>query len=148
MKVILLEDVKSLGKKDEIVEVNEGYARNFIIKKKLGLEATPKNLNDIKLKKANDDKVAAQKLADAKEYAKVVESTTVVCKIKTGKDGKSFGSVSSKEIAVAAKDQFDLDIDKKKITLDEPIKSLGVYKVTVKLHPQVSASLSVKVEEE
>lgn len=148
MKVILLEDVKSLGKKDEIVEVNEGYARNFILKKKLGLEANAKNLNDIKLKKANDDKVAAQKLADAQEYAKVVEAKTVVCKIKTGKDGKSFGSVSSKEIAVAAKDQFDLDIDKKKITLDEPIKSLGTYKVTVKLHPKVSASLTVKVEEE
>lgn len=148
MKVILLEDVKSLGKKDQIVEVNEGYARNFILKKKLGVEATPKNLNDIKLKKANDAKVAEEKLEEAKEYAKRLESTTVECRIKVGKDGRSFGSVSSKEIAVEAKAQHDMEIDKKKIILDEPIKALGSYKVKVKIHPQVTAELTVKVTEE
>ncbi len=148
MKVILLQDVKSLGKKDEIVEVNEGYARNFILKKKLGVEATGANLNDIKLKKANDDKMAAQRLKDAQELSKKLEDLTVVCSIKVGKDGRSFGSVSSKEIADKAKEQFDIDIDKKKIVLDEPIKALGDYKVTVKLHPSVSAKLGVKVEEE
>lgn len=148
MKVILLEDVKSLGKKDQIVEVNEGYARNFILKKKLGVEATPKNLNDIKLKKANDAKVAEEKLEEAKAYAKKVESTTVECKIKVGKDGRSFGSVSSKEIAQEAKAQHDMELDKKKIVLDEPIKALGSYKVKVKLHPQVTAELTVKVTEE
>lgn len=148
MKVILLEDVKALGKKDDIVEVSEGYARNCILKKKLGLEATPKNLNDIKLKKANEDKLKAEKLAEAKEYAKVVESKTVICKIKAGDGGRTFGSVSSKEIATEAMAQHGLDIDKKKITLDDAIKALGTYKVTVKLHPQVSCTLTVKVEAE
>lgn len=148
MKVILLQDVKSLGKKDDIVEVNEGYAHNFILKKKLGIEATPKNLNDIKLKKANDEKLAAAKLEEAKEYAKLVESKKVVCKMKMGKDGRSFGSVSSKEIATEAKAQHNLDLDKKKISLDDPIKTLGTYKVTVKLHPQVTAELTVQVVEE
>lgn len=148
MKVILLEDVKTLGKKGEIVDINEGYARNFVIKKNLGIEATPKNLNDLKLKKANDDKLAAQKLEEAKELKKVVEELQVVCKMKVGKDGRSFGSVSSKEIAAEAKAQHKLELDKKKISLDEPIKALGCYKVSVKLHPQVSAELTVKVVEE
>ncbi len=148
MKVILLQDVKSLGKKDDIVEVSEGYARNFILKKNVGLEATPANLNSIKLKKANDDKMAAQRLAEAKELAERLEKITVVCHIKVGKDGKGFGSVSSKEIAEQAKAQHDIELDKKKLVLEEPIKALGDYKVTVKLHPSVSASLPVKVEEE
>lgn len=148
MKVILLEDVKSLGKKDQIVEVNEGYARNFILKKKLGLEATPKNLNDIKLKKANDDKVAAQKKADAQALKEKVEKLTVICKIKVGKDGRSFGSVTSKEIAAAMLSQHGIELDKKKISLDEAIKALGSFNVTAKLHPEVAATLSVKVEEE
>ena len=102
MKIILLEDVKSLGKKDEIVTVNEGYARNFILPKKLGLEATSKNLNDIKLKKANDARLAAEQLQAAKDFAAVIESKTVVTKIKAGEGGKTFGSVSSKEIASEA----------------------------------------------
>ena len=148
MKVILLQDVKSVGKKGEIVEFSEGYAHNFIIKRKLGKEATPANLNDAKLKKANDEKVAAQKLEDAKALSAEIEKLTVVCRIKTGKEGKSFGSVSSKEIAEQMKAQHDVELDRKKIVLDEPIKALGEYKVTVKLHPQVSAALAVKVEEE
>lgn len=148
MKVILLQDVKSLGKKDDIVEINEGYARNFIIKKNLGIEATAKNLNDIKLKKANDEKIAQEKLEEAKKYAELVSSKTVICKIKTGEGGKTFGSVSSKEIAEQAKAQHNLDIDKKKITLEDAIKSLGSYEVVVKLHPQVSTKLTVKVVEE
>lgn len=148
IKVILLEDVKSLGKKDDIVEINEGYANNFVLKKKLGVEATPKNLNDIKLKKANEAKIAAEKLEEAKEFAKKIEATIVECKLKVGKDGRSFGSVSSKEIAEQAKAQHGMDLDKKKIALDEPIKALGSVKVKVKIHPQVSAELTVKVVEE
>lgn len=148
MKVILLQDVKSLGKKDDIVEVSEGYARNFIIPKKLGVEANGKNLNDIKLKKANEEKQAAQRLDEAKEYAKVIESKTVVVKIKVGEGGKIFGSVSSKEIATEAKAQHGMELDKKKIQLSEPIKALGTVKVPVKLHPQVSAELTVRVVEE
>ena len=147
MKIILLQDVKSLGKKDAIVEVSDGYAKNFIFPKKLGVEATPKNLNDLKLKKANSEKVAAQNLEDAKEFAKVIEEKTVVVKLKAGEGGKTFGSVSSKEISAEAKQQYDLDIDKKKIVLPEAIKNFGVYEVSIKLHPQVTATLKVKVEE-
>lgn len=148
MKVILLQDVKSLGKKDDIVEVNEGYARNYILPKKFGVEANGKNLNDIKLKKANEEKKAAERLNEAKEYAKEVESKTVIVKIKTGEGGKIFGSVSSKEIATEAKAQHGMELDKKKIQLAEPVKSLGTVKVPVKLHPQVTAELTVKVVEE
>lgn len=148
MKVILNQDVKSLGKKGDVVEVSDGYARNFILAKKLGVEANSSNLNDLKLKKANDEKIAQQQLEYAKEYAKVIESKKVTLKIKQGEGGKTFGSISSKEIAAAAKDQHDMELDKKKIVLKDPIKSVGVYQVPVKLHPKVTASLQVSVEEE
>ncbi len=147
MKVILLQDVKSLGKKDEIVEVSDGYAKNYIFTKKLGIEANTKNLNDLKLKKANDEKIAAKHLAAAKEFAKVIESKQVTVKLKTGEGGKTFGSVSSKEIAEEALAQHGLELDKKKIQIGEPMKNIGSYDVTVKLHPQVSATLKVRVAE-
>ena len=147
MKVILLEDVKSLGKKGDVVDVSDGYARNFLLSRKKGVEATGKNLNDLKLKKANDEKVAAQNLADAKALAEVLEQKTVVVKLKAGEGGKTFGSASSKEIAEEAGKQHGLDIDKKKIVIDDPIKSLGTYEVKVKLHPKVTGTLKVKVEE-
>lgn len=147
MKVILLEDVKSLGKKGDIINANDGYARNYILPKKLGIEATPKNLNDLKLKKANDDKVAAGILQEAKDFAKELEEQTVVVTMKAGEGGKAFGSVSTKEIATAYKEQFQKEIDKKKIVLPEAIKNFGTYEVKVKLHPQVSGVLKVKVEE-
>lgn len=147
MKVILNQDVKSLGKKGDIVDVSDGYARNFILAKKLGVEASSSNLNDLKLKKANDEKVAQQQLEDAREFAKVIESKKVVLKIKQGEGGKTFGSISSKEIAAAAKEQHGLELDKKKIVLKDPIKSAGAFQVSVKLHPKVTASLQVSVEE-
>ena len=148
MKVILLENVKSLGKKGEIVNVNDGYARNFILPKKLGVEATGKNLNDLKLEKNNEKKVAQENLDAAKELAAELSAGKVELAIKVGEGGRTFGSVSSKEIAVAVKDQMQLDIDKKKIQLKESIKSLGTHIVTVKLHPEVSAVLKVVVKEE
>ena len=148
MKVILLENVKSLGKKGEIVNVNDGYARNFILPKKLGVEATGKNLNDLKLQKNNEKKVAQENLDAAKELAAELSAGKVELEIKVGEGGRTFGSVSSKEIAVAVKDQMQLDIDKKKIQLKESIKSLGTHIVTVKLHPEVSAELKVVVKEE
>lgn len=146
MKVILLEDVKALGKKDEIVEINDGYARNFILPKKKGIEATSRNLNDLKLKKANEDRLAAEKLAQAKEFAKEIETKQITVAIKTGSDGRAFGSVSTKEIAQEAKEQLGYDLDKKKMQLDVPVKSEGAYNVTIKLHPQVSATLKVNVK--
>lgn len=148
MKVILLEDVKSLGKKGEIVDVSDGYARNFVLPKKLGLEANAKNLNDLKLQNANAEKVAKEQLEAAQELAKVIETKEVVVKMKSGEGGKTFGSISSKEIAAEAKKQCELELDKKKIQLPEPIKSLGVYEVSVKLHVKVTAKLKVKVVEE
>lgn len=147
MKVILLQDVKSLGKKDAMVEVNEGYARNFIIPKKLGIEATPKNLNDFKLKKAHDEKVAAENLAEAKSLAAELEKSSVTVKIKVGEGGRSFGSVSTKEISDALKNQLGKDIDKKKIVMKDSIKAVGSFTVKIKLHPEVQAELSIKVEE-
>ena len=146
MKVILLQDVKSKGKKDDIINVSDGYARNFLLPKNLAVEATPKNLNDIKLKKANEAHIAAEELAAAKEEAIKIEKAGITLKIRAGEGGKTFGSVTSKEIADAAKEQADLNIDKKKIVLPEPIKLIGSYKITVKLHPQVSAELAVNVE--
>lgn len=147
MKVILLQDVKSVGKKGEVVELSDGYAKNFIIKKKLGAVADAKNLNDLKLQKANDEKIAAQNLADAKALKDLIETKTVALKLKAGEGGKTFGSVSSKEIAQEAKKQFDLDIDKKKIVLNDAIKTFGCFEVPVKLHPQVTATLKVNVSE-
>lgn len=146
MEVILLEDVKNVGKKGEVVKVNDGYARNVLIKKKLGLEATGKNLNDLKLRKANDDKIAAENLAAARELAGKIEESQIKIAIKMGSGGKSFGSVSSKEIAEEVKKQLDLDVDKKKVQLKDAIKTPGDYDVKIKLHQQVTASLKVIVE--
>ena len=147
MKVILMEDVKSLGKKGEVVDINDGYARNFILPKKLGVEANNKNMNDLKLKKANEAKIAKQQLEDAKAFAEAMEKDEVVVSIKMGEGGRTFGSVSSKEIAVSYKEQCGKEIDKKKIQLDQPIKNFGVYEVGVKLHPKVTGKLKVNVTE-
>lgn len=146
MKVILLEDVKTLGKKGEIVNVNDGYARNYILPKKLGLEANGKNLNDLKLQQQNEVKVAKEKLEAAQAFAKELEDKSITVKIQAGVEGKVFGSISSKEIAVEAKKQLGYDIDKKKIVIPDAIKSLGTYNVNIKLHKDVTGSLKVKVE--
>lgn len=148
MKVILLQDVKSQGKKGDIIEVSEGYARNMLIKKKLGVEATPANLNNLKLQNQHEEKVAAENLADAKAFAEEIKEWLVETTIKTGEGGRTFGSVSSKEIAQAVTKQYSKTIDKKKIQLEEPIRSLGTHEVKVKLHPQVTATLRVHVGEE
>lgn len=148
MKVILLQDEKKLGKKGDIVDVNDGFARNYVLPKKIGVEATGKNLNDLKLHNANEAKLAAQALADAQEFAKVMEEQVVVVSMKAGEGGKAFGSISSKEIATAYAKQFEKEIDKKKIVLNDPIKGFGTFEVKVKLHTKVTATLKVKVVEE
>ena len=145
MKVVLLQDVKSLGKKGQTVEISDGYARNFILPKKLGVEANATNLNDLKLQKAHADKVAKEQLENAKQLAAELAEKTVELSVKSGVEGRVFGSVSSKEIAVAAKAQLGLELDKKKIVLDEPIKSLGVHNVSIRLHKDVTATLKVHV---
>lgn len=148
MKVILLQDVKSLGKKGEIVNVSDGYARNYVLPKKLGVEATSANMNDLKLQKANAEKIAQEQLEAAQQLAALMESKEVVLKMRSGEGGRAFGSISSKEIVTAAKQQCDLELDKKKIQLPEAIKALGVYEVNVKLHAKVTGKLRVKVVED
>ena len=147
MKVILLEDVKSLGKKGQIVNVSDGYARNMILPKKLGVEATSRNLNDLKLRKANEEKVAQENLDAARAFAEELSTKEVILTLKVGEGGRTFGSVSSQEISEAAKKQFNLDIDKKKLQLESPIRNLGVTNVPVRLHPKVTGSLKVWVKE-
>lgn len=145
MKIILLEDVKSVGKKGDLVELKEGYARNFILPKKLGVEATGQNLNTLKLQNQNKEKIAKEQLEAAKALAEELEKMTVKLEIKGGEGGKTFGSVSSKEIAKGVLDQYGKEIDKKKIQLSEAIKTEGAHEVTVKLHPKVAAKLKVHV---
>lgn len=147
MKVILLEDVKSLGKKGDIVNVSDGYARNAIIPKKMGVEATPKNLNDLKLQKQHQAKVEKEQYEAALALGKEVEAQKVLVKVKCGEGGRMFGTVSTKEIAAAAKEQIHLELDKKKMQLHEPIKALGMYEIPVKLHAKVTAKLMVQVVE-
>ncbi|MDY3819002.1 MAG: 50S ribosomal protein L9 [Lachnospiraceae bacterium] len=147
MKVILLQDVKSLGKKGEIVNVADGYARNKILKDNLGVEATGKNLNDLKLQNQHAEKVAAENLAAAKELAEVLKEKTVEVKMKAGEGGRTFGSISSKEIAEEAKKQLNMELDKKKMILKDPIKALGTYEVQIKLHPKVIGTFRVHVTE-
>jgi large subunit ribosomal protein L9 len=145
MKVILLEDVKSVGKKGDMVELKEGYAKNFILPKKLGVEATGANLNTLKLQKQNEERIAKEQYEAALALKAEVEEMLVKVEIKGGEGGKTFGSISSKEIAKAVSDQYKKEIDKKKIAISEPIKTAGTHEVTVKLHPKVTATLRVHV---
>lgn len=147
MEVILLADVKTLGKKGELVNVSDGYAKNFLFKKKLGIEATAQNKNDLKLQKKHEEKVAQEKLDDAKAFAEELKEKSITVSIKTGSGGRSFGSVSTKELAAAAKEQLGYELDKKKMVLPEPTKVLGIFDLPIKLHPKVMGSLKVIVQE-
>lgn len=146
MKVILLEDVKALGKKGQVVNVSDGYARNMLLPKKLGLEATGKNMNDLKLQKAHEEKVAKENLEEAKRFAEEIKDKQITVTIKVGDGGRTFGSVSTKEIAEAAKKQLGYDLDKKKMQLSSPIKELGTTMVPIRLHPKVLGELKVVVK--
>ena len=147
MKVILLEDVKALGKKGQVVIVSDGYARNLLLPKKLGVEATGKNMTDLKLQKAHEDKVAQENLDAAKAFAEELKDKQVTVGIKVGEGGRTFGSISAKEIAEAAKAQLGYELDKKKLQLSAPIKELGTTMVPIKLHPKVTGELKVVVKE-
>ena len=147
MQVVLLEDVKSLGKKGQVVSVNDGYARNYILPKKLGIEANSKNMNELKLQKQHQEKLEAQALAEAQELASKIGTFKVELKVKTGEGGKIFGSVSTKEIAAAVKEQYGIDLYKKKMQLSEPIKTVGSHIIPVRIHKDVTAQLTLKVTE-
>lgn len=146
MKVILLEDVKNVGKKGEVVEVSDGLARNVLLKKKQAVEATGKNMNDLKLQKANQEKVAAENLAAAQELGAKLEKSSITLKVKVGEGGKLFGSISNKEIAEAVKTQLGLEVDKKKVQITTPLKNVGSMDVSIKLHTKVTVQLKVNVE--
>ena len=147
MKIILLQDEKKLGKKGDVIEASDGFARNYILPKKIGIEATPKNMNELKLQKASQDKRAQEQLEAARALAAQLEDKQIVVKIKGGEGGRTFGSVSSKEIATACQEQHGIEIDKKKIQLPESLKNFGTFEVPIKLHPQVTGKLIVKVTE-
>ena len=148
MKVILLEDVKALGKKGDLIEVSDGYARNAIFPKKLGVEATPKNLNDLKLQNQHAERIAQENYEAAQALARELKDKKVTVKMKAGEGGRTFGSVSTKEIAVAAKAQLGMELDKKKMQLPEPIRTFGMTEVAIKLHPKVTGTFAVHVVEE
>ncbi len=148
MKVILLEDVKALEKKGDLVEVSDGYARNAIFPKKLGVEATPKNLNDLKLQNQHAERIAQENYEAAQALARELKDKKVTVKMKAGEGGRTFGSVSTKEIAVAAKAQLGMELDKKKMQLPEPIRTFGMTEVAIKLHPKVTGTFAVHVVEE
>jgi large subunit ribosomal protein L9 len=147
MKIILLADVKGVGKKDEIINASDGYAKNFLLPKKLGVEANTENMRKFEAKKRNEAAQAAEELAQAKKLAEEIEKLTVKIPVKLGNNGKLFGSVTNKEISAALKAQTSLDIDKKKIVLADAIKTLGEKEVSIKLHASVMAKLKVVIEE-
>ena len=147
MQVVLLEDVKALGKKGDIVKANDGYARNFLIPKNLGVEATPANLAKLKQQKAHEAKVAAEQLDEAKKLSDALAGKVLQMKARVGEGGRLFGAIASKEIAQEIKTQLGLDVDKKKIILPEPIKTLGKHEISIRLHKDVLAKLNVEVAE-
>jgi large subunit ribosomal protein L9 len=148
MKVILKQDVKSLGKKDSMVEVSDGYARNFLFPKGLAIEASNSNINVMKTKKDAENLKKEKELSNAKELQKKLTELNIVLQAKTGESGKLFGAISNKDISDNLKSVHKIDIDKKKIVLDEPIKAIGTFSVVIKLYPEVSAKVNVTVKGE
>ena len=148
MKLILLEDVKGVGKKGDVVNKNDGYALNFLIPKKLAVEATKSNINDLELKKKADERRKKEDYEEAKELGEKLKEKIVKVSVKAGENGKVFGSVTNKEISAALLQQTGIDIDKKKITFNDPIKMVGRRTVKVKLHPKVTVELTVEISGE
>ena len=147
MKVILKQDVKGLGQKDEMCEVSDGYARNYLLPRGLAVEANAANINEMNTKKEAEKARKQKELAKAKELAKEIGSITVVIKAKAGENGKLFGSITSKEIADKLKSDHNIEVDKRKIQLPDALKSLGTFELDVKLYPEVSSKLKVKIEQ-
>ena len=147
MKIVLLENVKKLGKKDEVIEVSDGYARNVLIPKKLGLPATSENLNNVKLKNKNEEKKEENLRNIAEKNKIVIEKEKYVVAIKAGANGKTFGSITSKEISDAIKSVSNIDVDKKDILMEDSIKNIGLYDIKVRLYKDIQAIVKVEVKE-
>lgn len=145
MKVILQQEVKKLGKAGEILEVSEGYARNFLLPKQLAIPATSTNVNAVQQKKASEQRKAAQANDEAKVMAAQLSKVSVKLSVKLGEGGKLFGSITAKDVADALKEQYGIDMDKRKIEIKEAIKALGTYPVTVRLHPEIAAKIELVV---
>ncbi|MDD5945098.1 MAG: 50S ribosomal protein L9 [Clostridia bacterium] len=145
MKLILLEDVKGVGKKGDVINKSDGYALNFLIPKKLAVEATKSNINDLELKKKSEEKRQKEELEEAKRLGDELKDKVVKVSVKAGENGKVFGSVTNKEIAAALLQQTGIDIDKKKISFGEPIKMVGRRIVKIKLHPKVTIEMAVEI---
>lgn len=147
MKVILLKTDKNLGHEGDIVEVNAGYAKNFLLPKGIAMEASAANLNELRQRQAHDAAVAAKQLEEARALASKLEGGTIELTMKGGTSGRAFGSVSTKEIAAACKTQLGIELDKKKMILDDPIKEFGTFEVPIRLHPDVTGAVRVHVSE-
>lgn len=146
IKVILKENIKGVGKKDEIVEVKDGYANNFLLNQNKAILATPENINKLKERNEKIQKHHDRDVKNAKELKEVLATKEIVLKVKAGENNKVFGSISAKEIVQAVKDQLNIDIDKKKVSADSKVKEIGVHNVELKLHSEVKANLKVRVE--
>lgn len=145
MKVILIEDVKGKGKKDQVIEVSDGYARNYLFKNKLAIEATTKAMNDLAGKEASKQHKYEVEKAAAVETAKKLESVTVEIPQEAGKDNKLYGAVTAKDISEKLKNDYNIEVDKKKLALETPIKTFGTYKIKAKLFTDVTATITVQV---
>ena len=145
MKVILLENIKGVGKKDEVVNASDGYARNFLFPKKLAVEANNENMSKLKAKKQSEQYKKDVDKENAQKIAKQLDTITLSIKVKAGENGKIFGGVTSKEISEELKKQYKIDVDKKKIVLSENIKNIGSFDINVKLYEGVTGKLKVKV---
>ena len=146
IKVILKENIKGVGKKDEIVEVKDGYANNFLLNQNKAILATPENINKLKARNEKIQKHHDRDVKNAKELKEILATKEIVLKVKAGENNKVFSSISAKEIVQAVKDQLNIDIDKKKVSADSKDKEIGVHNVELKLHSEVKANLKVRVE--
>ncbi len=148
MKVVLLQDVKDLGKKGELVNASDGYARNYLFPRKLAVEATAGKLKELEDKKSSEKNRKEKELSAAKELADKISKVEIIFKTKAGENGKLFGSITGKDVADALKSQHKIEVDKKKVVLHDAIKALGTYQVEIKVYPEVSAKINIKVVEE
>jgi len=146
VKVILKEDVKALGKKGKVCEVTDGYARNFLIPRGLAVEATQGNVQDLAHKQKQEELRKQREKQEALDLSQKIENMDIIVKVKVGEKGRLFGSVTNKEIAEVLEKEYQLKLDKRKIEVKEPIKGLGEYQTTVKLHSEVTARLKIKIE--